>query len=272
MSGCFPHSSPHLQRCAMGHAITTTTQRSRPVDRRAASFAIDAQLRAIARSQLGLLTREQATNAGVDKHALARRRASGALVEIFPGVMRVDPVEATIEQRIRRRWSCCSGIDHHRSVCGSGVPLPGARTQRIRPTQSGVEYLQNSCRKSPRHSNRSAGRVPAESPLDDLPARNANGHVARAPAFRRWRGGRRMSRPRIEPSTHDGTRAYGSAHSPSVERIAGTQAAPRAAHRSTRRGRSPKWFGTTGGAMAERRTAGAIPEQLSRCDRQSADH
>ncbi len=74
----------------MGHA------RSKP----AASFAIDAQLRAIARTQLGLVTYAQATNAGIGKHSLARRRAEGALVEIFPGVMRIDPVEATVEQRI----------------------------------------------------------------------------------------------------------------------------------------------------------------------------
>ena len=85
----------------MGHEFSTSLLRSDQArHHRAASFAIDACLRAIARTQLGLVTFTQATDAGVGKHALARRRAEGALVEIFPGVMRMEPVQATVEQRI----------------------------------------------------------------------------------------------------------------------------------------------------------------------------
>lgn len=64
------------------------------------TFDIDAKLRTIARSQRGLITYQRANAVGVDKHALARRRNTGALVEVFPGVMMVDPVVPTIEQRI----------------------------------------------------------------------------------------------------------------------------------------------------------------------------
>ncbi len=85
----------------MGHAQAKPLRRSDHPPRHAlTSFAIDAKLRAVARTQLGLVTYAQATAAGVDKHALARRRANGALVEIFPGVMRIDPVPTTVEQRI----------------------------------------------------------------------------------------------------------------------------------------------------------------------------
>lgn len=75
-----------------------------------ATFAIDAQLRQIARSQLGLVTYEQATRAGVDKHALARRRSAGTLAEVFPRVMLLDPVPSTLAQRI----------------LGAGLAVPGA--------------------------------------------------------------------------------------------------------------------------------------------------
>ena len=63
-------------------------------------FVTDARIRQIARGQLGLITYRQATEVGVDEHALARRRATGALVELFPGVMLVDPVTPSIAQRI----------------------------------------------------------------------------------------------------------------------------------------------------------------------------
>ena len=64
------------------------------------SFTLDAGLRQIARAQLGLLTQRQAAEMGADKHALARRRATGALVELVPGVALVDPVTPSIEQLI----------------------------------------------------------------------------------------------------------------------------------------------------------------------------
>ena len=64
-----------------------------------ATFDIDANIRRIAATQLGLITVDQATNCGVDKHALARRRDSGALIPVFRHVMRLAPFAATPPQR-----------------------------------------------------------------------------------------------------------------------------------------------------------------------------
>ncbi|MDO8363756.1 MAG: type IV toxin-antitoxin system AbiEi family antitoxin domain-containing protein [Actinomycetota bacterium] len=61
---------------------------------------IDAALRQIALPQLGIVTLQQAARRGVDRFALARRRECGALVEVFPGVLRLASVGATAEQRI----------------------------------------------------------------------------------------------------------------------------------------------------------------------------
>ena len=61
---------------------------------------IDATLRRIARSQLGLVTVDQARRNGVDKFALERRRNTGALITLFPGVMRLAAVAPTPEQSI----------------------------------------------------------------------------------------------------------------------------------------------------------------------------
>ena len=68
--------------------------------RRAQStFDIDANIRRIAATQLGLITVDQATKCGIDKHALARRRDSGALIPVFRHVMRVAPFATTPPQR-----------------------------------------------------------------------------------------------------------------------------------------------------------------------------
>ncbi len=64
-----------------------------------ATFDIDARIRCIAATQLGLITPQQAASAGVDKHALARRRDAGALVGVFRHVMRLVPFEETPTQR-----------------------------------------------------------------------------------------------------------------------------------------------------------------------------
>ena len=67
---------------------------------RLASLAIDARLRAIGARQLGLVTVAEANAAGIDKHALARRRQSGALVTVFPDVLRLGAVAPSGPQRI----------------------------------------------------------------------------------------------------------------------------------------------------------------------------
>ena len=64
------------------------------------SSEIDGILRGIARSQLGLVTVAEAAQNGVDKFALERRRKSGALVAVFPGVLRLGAVDTSPEQCI----------------------------------------------------------------------------------------------------------------------------------------------------------------------------
>lgn len=64
------------------------------------TFSIDAQLRRISATQLGLITVEQARKFGVDRHALARRRESGALVRVFGDVMCMPQVASTPAQRV----------------------------------------------------------------------------------------------------------------------------------------------------------------------------
>lgn len=71
-----------------------------PVQARAqATFDIDANIRHIAASQLGLVTVAQAQKCGVSRNALARRREAGALVPVFREVMRLASVDATHSQR-----------------------------------------------------------------------------------------------------------------------------------------------------------------------------
>lgn len=64
-----------------------------------ATFAIDAKIRRIATKQLGIITVDQAQRSGVNRNALARRRAAGALVPVFREVMRLAPFETTANQQ-----------------------------------------------------------------------------------------------------------------------------------------------------------------------------
>jgi hypothetical protein len=64
-----------------------------------ATFAIDASIRRIAATQLGVITVEQAQACGVNRNALARRRQAGALVPVFREVMRLAPFATTPAQR-----------------------------------------------------------------------------------------------------------------------------------------------------------------------------
>lgn len=61
---------------------------------------IDATLRTIARAQLGLVTVAQAARRGVDRSALWRRQNAGALVAMYPGVLRLAAVGPSIAQTI----------------------------------------------------------------------------------------------------------------------------------------------------------------------------
>ncbi len=64
------------------------------------TLTIDARLRDIGARQLGLVTVREAQAAGVDKHAMARRRESGALITVFAGVMRLGAAPESASQRI----------------------------------------------------------------------------------------------------------------------------------------------------------------------------
>ena len=64
------------------------------------TFAIDAQIRSIAATQLGVITVDQARQCGADRNALARRRASGALIAIFREAMGLAPFATTPTQRV----------------------------------------------------------------------------------------------------------------------------------------------------------------------------
>ena len=67
---------------------------------RRSSATIDAVLRTIAGPQLGLVSVAQAAQHGVDRFALEHRRNTGALVPLFPGVMRLAVVEPSPEQTV----------------------------------------------------------------------------------------------------------------------------------------------------------------------------
>jgi very-short-patch-repair endonuclease len=64
------------------------------------TFQIDTILRRIAEQQLGLVTVVEATAAGVDDCALARRRESGALVPMFAEVMRLGAAPPSPTQSV----------------------------------------------------------------------------------------------------------------------------------------------------------------------------
>ena len=58
----------------------------------------EADLRAIQRRQLGLITRAQVTGAGATRKVIDRRVQSGAWVRVLPGVYRDALVPETLEQ------------------------------------------------------------------------------------------------------------------------------------------------------------------------------
>lgn len=64
------------------------------------TFVIDAQIRHIAATQLGVITVDQARQCGVGRNALARHRASGALIAIFREAMGLAPFATTPTQRV----------------------------------------------------------------------------------------------------------------------------------------------------------------------------
>jgi hypothetical protein len=90
------------------------------------TFAHDARLRAIARTQLGLITTTQAIQAGVDKHALARRRKAGALHNVFGDVLRLDPMSPTPLQRVLAASLAVPGsvVAATSAALIHGMPLP----------------------------------------------------------------------------------------------------------------------------------------------------
>jgi hypothetical protein len=63
------------------------------------TLSLDAALLRIAAHQLGLVTSQQAAAAGIDRSALARRRAAGLLVPVFAGVDRVRSADCDARQR-----------------------------------------------------------------------------------------------------------------------------------------------------------------------------
>jgi very-short-patch-repair endonuclease len=92
------------------------------------SFDIDARLRAIGSQQLGLVTAAQANEAGVDKHALARRRDSGGLVTVYPSVMRLGAAPESDAQRFLAASLFVPGsiVAATSAATIHGMPLPGS--------------------------------------------------------------------------------------------------------------------------------------------------
>ncbi|MCB1000707.1 MAG: type IV toxin-antitoxin system AbiEi family antitoxin domain-containing protein [Acidimicrobiales bacterium] len=91
---------------------------------------LDATLRRLARFQLGLVTVGQIAAAGIDHSAVTRRRASGALDEVFAGVLRLGAVPTTPEQRTLAAALAVPGSVVAASsaalVCGLPVGSPSA--------------------------------------------------------------------------------------------------------------------------------------------------
>lgn len=90
---------------------------------------LDARLRAIGAHQLGLVTAAQALNAGVGSNALARRRACGSLVDMFPHVMRLGASPFSPQQQILAAALAVPGstIAATSAAIVHGMPLPAAR-------------------------------------------------------------------------------------------------------------------------------------------------
>lgn len=91
------------------------------------SFTIDAQIRAVAARQLGVITVEQAQRCGVDRRALSRRRNSGALVPVFREVMVLAPFAVTQSQRALAASLVVPGsvIAATSAALLHGLPVPG---------------------------------------------------------------------------------------------------------------------------------------------------
>lgn len=89
-----------LRTYSLGAPRHTLLREFAPMRGTHSTSEIDDTLRRIARTQLGLVTAAQAGRHGVDKFALERRRNAGALITLFPGVMRLGAVEPSSEQSI----------------------------------------------------------------------------------------------------------------------------------------------------------------------------
>ena len=60
----------------------------------------DARLSATAREQLGLVTRQQAYQAGLDASAIRRRIRAGRLIEVLPGVLLIAGTQPSYGQQV----------------------------------------------------------------------------------------------------------------------------------------------------------------------------
>ena len=91
---------------------------------------IDALLRRLAQPCLGLVTTARAAEAGIDRWALDRRRRSGALEMLFPGVLRLTSSAPTPQQRV---------LAAALAVPGSVIAATSAGITYELPVRSGVE-------------------------------------------------------------------------------------------------------------------------------------
>jgi very-short-patch-repair endonuclease len=91
---------------------------------------IDAILRRLAQPSLGLVTAARASEAGIDRWALDRRRRSGALEPLFPGVFRLTSSAATPQQRV---------LGAALAVPGSHIAATSAAITYELPVRSGVD-------------------------------------------------------------------------------------------------------------------------------------
>lgn len=111
---------------------------------RRSSADIDATLRRIAVPRLGLVTVADAARHGVDRFALERRRKAGALLPLFPGVMRLAAVEPSPEQTILAAAlavrgstiAATSAAVVHQWPIGPIGPVAGRPTLTVSPTTS----------------------------------------------------------------------------------------------------------------------------------------
>ena len=92
------------------------------------TFELDVCLRRIGERQLGLITVDQAAGVGVDRSALARRRTVGALVPVFPRVLRLAVAPATETQRALAAALAVPGsvVAGPSAAIIHGLPLPSS--------------------------------------------------------------------------------------------------------------------------------------------------